>query len=60
MRRLTGRYDWAKLQARVRHLPIASDKRAEGRAILAGLSRILTEVSDDRLPALPPRLPRSR
>lgn len=60
MGKVTERYDWRKLLSRARHVPIAQDKRAEGRAILAGLSRILTEASDDHLPALPPRKPRSR
>lgn len=42
--RLSGRYDWAKLRERVQLFPIAADKQAEGRAILAGIKRILGEL----------------
>lgn len=47
MGKVTGRYDWQKLLVRARHVPIAPDKRAEGRAILADVRRILSEVSDE-------------
>ncbi|WP_460745349.1 hypothetical protein [Microvirgula curvata] len=39
------RYDWRALRRRIRHLPIAPDKRSEGRAILVEMRRILKEVS---------------
>ncbi|WP_349586084.1 hypothetical protein [Vogesella oryzagri] len=42
---LSGRYDWAKLRQRSKHVSIARDKRAEGKAILAGIKRILGELN---------------
>ena len=42
------RYDWRALRRRIRHLPIAPDKRSEGRAILQEMQRILRAVGDAR------------
>ena len=60
MPRLTDRYDWKALKRRVRHLPIAADKQAERRAILAEMKRILKAASDGELSAVPTRNPDAR
>lgn len=45
---IRGRYDFRALLNRIRHLPIAADKKDEGRKILGEIGRILREVSDRR------------